>query len=189
MKNVRHFSSFCCFIGIFNLLLLLGCGEPESPVIAPADIPFPEVPSDAVARAEFYRQQLANGERSIPRTWYETKDPALLSEYFRAQLIKQFGERKEVHILADMKFKMQSKIYVTRDEMIDYLEAKYTLFPNEHTLKTLERYRREKAAGILFVMVYSEPGTTPEQTIQKLLERRAALEEAEEDKEEEDPDA
>ena len=36
-----------------------------------------------------------------PRDWYKTEDPELFIKYFRAQLIKQFGDIEEVHTIAD----------------------------------------------------------------------------------------
>ena len=165
------------FVCICALSAFLGYGDTEDPVIPVAEDPFPEVPSDPEERAAFYRRQLQSGERRIPRGWPETKDPALFSEYFRAQLIKQFGDRPEVHILADTEIKKRQRIPLTRDEFINYLEAQYALFPNENTLKTLEKQRQDKVAGIPFVMIYSEPGETVEQKIKRFLKRRQEIEE------------
>ena len=87
-----------------------------------------------------------------PRNWFETKDPVLFTKYFRAQLIKQFGERKEVHILADIELKKRQRLPLTRDEYISSLKARYALFPDERTLKTLEHHLQQKdtRARIIF---------------------------------------
>lgn len=119
-----------------------------------------------------------------PRDWYKTEDPELFAEYFRAQLIKQFGDRPEIHILADTEIKKRQGIPFTRDEYINFLEAQYSLFPDKRTLKTLERQQQEKAAGIPFVMIYSEPGETVEEKIQRFLKRRQEIEEEKAEKNE-----
>ncbi len=162
--------------GFLELSVFLGCENTESPVIPLTDLTPPSRLVDLEARAEYYRQQLLAGERSIPRGWFKTKDPALFAEYFRAQLIKQFGDIPEVHTLADIELKTRSQIPLTQDEMIRNLEATYELWPDPRTLKSLERLQKDKAAGKPFVMVYSEPGDTPEQVIQKLIQRRKEME-------------
>lgn len=58
-----------------------------------------------------------------PRDWYKTEDPELFIKYFRAQLIKQFGDVEEVHIVVDREEKRKLGIPVTLDEQINFLEA------------------------------------------------------------------
>ena len=80
-----------------------------------------------------------------PRDWHKTEDPELYTEYLRAQLLKQFGDIPEVHIIAEDARKRRLEITPTQDEFIAYLEALYHLWPSEQTLRTLERHRRLKA--------------------------------------------
>ncbi len=93
-----------------------------------------------------------------PRGWFKTTtDPALFAEYFRAQLIKQFGDIPEVHTLADIELKTRSQIPLTQDEMIRNLEATYSLWPDPRTLKTLERLRHKIADGTPIVFRQKDP--------------------------------
>ena len=45
-----------------------------------------------------------------------------LETRFRAQLLRQFGNIPEIHIVADMTLKERQWIYPTRDEYITYLK-------------------------------------------------------------------
>ena len=73
-----------------------------------------------------------------PQDWHLIEDPVLYTKYFRAQLIKQFGDRPEVHILADTTLKIRQNIPLTRDEYIADLEAQHALWPDPRTLRALE---------------------------------------------------
>lgn len=73
-----------------------------------------------------------------PQDWHLTEDPKLYTKYFRAQLVKQFGDRPEVHTLADTTLKIRQNIPLTRDEYIADLEAQYALWPDPRTLRVLE---------------------------------------------------
>lgn len=86
-----------------------------------------------------------NEETYSPQDWHKTEDPELSIKYFRAQLIKQFGDIKEVHIIADREEKRKFGSPVTLDEQIVFLEAQYSLWSNTNTLKTLEKLRKIKA--------------------------------------------
>lgn len=92
-----------------------------------------------------------------PPDWYKTTDPALYVEYYRAQLIKQFGDIPQVHILADSKRKIRAEIPMTLDEHIEQNQALYDLWPSEETQKTLEMFKEWKASGRPFVHKYGEP--------------------------------
>ena len=85
-----------------------------------------------------------NEETYPPQDWYKTEDPELFIKYFRAQFIKQFGDIKEVHIIADREEKRKFGLPVTLDEQIVFLEVQYSLWPNANTLKTLEKLRKIK---------------------------------------------
>ena len=79
-----------------------------------------------------------------PPNWHLTKDPELRSTYFRAQLINQFGDIPEVHIVAGYQRKRELGLPVTVDEYIESLEAKYHLWPNKSILRALENLRKER---------------------------------------------
>ncbi|MDE0018091.1 MAG: hypothetical protein OXU51_18050 [Candidatus Poribacteria bacterium] len=80
-----------------------------------------------------------------PPNWYKTKDPELRAKYFYAQLIKQFGDIPEVHTIGEFEQKTAKGDTPTVGEYIIYLEAHYTLWPNEKTLNILkELWKREK---------------------------------------------
>ena len=76
-----------------------------------------------------------------PRDWYKTEDPVLYIEYFQAQLIKQFGDIPEVHIVAETELKKRLKTPLTQDEHIAFLEAHYHLWPNEKTRNILSKIK------------------------------------------------
>ena len=82
-----------------------------------------------------------------PRDWYKTKDPELRAEYLYAQLIKQFGDTPEVQTIGDYELKVARGIAPTLEEYANYLEAHYTLFPNEDNRRTLEDFRKIVASG------------------------------------------
>ena len=86
-----------------------------------------------------------------PHDWYKTEDPELRAEYFRAQLIKQFGDIPEVHTVADLELRNALGIPTTVDDFIDFVEAQYALWPHEKTLRTLKRLRKAKAEGTLII--------------------------------------
>lgn len=90
-------------------------------------------------------------ENDPPQDWHMTKDPDLYTRYFRAQLVKQFGDIPEVHILADTTLKIRKNMPLTRDEYIADLEAQYALWPDERTLQALEAAKSEdRRSTILF---------------------------------------
>ena len=76
---------------------------------------------------------------------------ACSSSYFRAQLIKQFGDLPEVHTVADLELRNALGIPTTVDEFLDFVEAQYALWPHEKTLRTLKRLRKAKAEGTLVI--------------------------------------
>lgn len=92
-----------------------------------------------------------------PRNWHETKDPALYTEYYRAQLIKQFGDIPQAYTIAELEGKMLAEIPLTLDEHIELNQALYDLWPNQGTMEILEMLRDWEASGVNFVHVYNEP--------------------------------
>lgn len=79
----------------------------------------------------------------IPHNWEKTEDPVLYAKYFRAKLLRQFGNRPEVHIVADMELKKRQLVSSTHEEHIAYLEAHYRLFQDKETLEKLKVYRQK----------------------------------------------
>ncbi|MCY3742466.1 MAG: hypothetical protein OXH00_15735 [Candidatus Poribacteria bacterium] len=79
-----------------------------------------------------------------PRDWYKTEDPELHAEYFYAQLLKQFGDIPEVHIIGEHKLQIAKKVPITDDQWIKYLEASQVLWPNEKNAELLEALQKDK---------------------------------------------
>ncbi len=88
-----------------------------------------------------------------PPNWHKTEDPILRAEYYRAQMIKQFGDTPVVQTVSDWELKQAMRSPVTHDEYIHYLEALYHLFPREETLETLNYHRELRAKGVKVKMV------------------------------------
>lgn len=82
-----------------------------------------------------------------PRDWYKTEDPVLRAEYFYAQLLKQFGDIPEVHIVGEYELNAAKGVPQTLDDMENHLEANYYLFPNEKSKKAIEDFQEIKALG------------------------------------------
>ena len=83
---------------VYSLLLplvFLGCGETQesSNLIGPTD-------SVQALPANDDIQGLYNLE--VPQNWDQTEDPVVYAKYFRAKLLRRFGNISEVHTVADM---------------------------------------------------------------------------------------
>ncbi|MDE0554447.1 MAG: hypothetical protein OXI24_09555 [Candidatus Poribacteria bacterium] len=85
--------------------------------------------------------------------WPDATDPYERTEGKRWSLIRQFGDIPEVHIVADIEFKMRSKLPYTIDEKISFLEALNTLWPNTSTQRGLAEAKAWKASGKPFIPV------------------------------------
>ncbi len=175
---------FCLFT-----LCLIGCGENEEtaetllPVIPTAgeltekqgetidytnwEVPGPEELAAFQLRVEHFREELRTGKRNIPNRWPETEDPVLHAEYMRAQLLKQFGEKPQVHTFVDMQLKMDLWIPLTLDEEIAFLEAQNRLWPDPRTGASLKSKRDMVSLGVPFYMIY---GDAPIPVQRKLFE-------------------
>lgn len=92
-----------------------------------------------------------------PRNWHKTKDPALYTEYYHAQLIKQFGDIPQAYTIAELEGKMRAEIPMTLEEHIELNQALYDLWPNQGTMRALEMLRDWKASGVSVVHIYNEP--------------------------------
>lgn len=100
-------------------------------------------------------------ENYPPKGWHRTNDPVLFAEYYRAQLIKQFGDIPQVHVLADGHRKIKSELPLTLDEKIEHLEAMYDLFPHESTRESIQFWKEWKASGRPFKMELGLPPPPP----------------------------
>ncbi len=111
----------------------------------------PETHKDLALRAAAVRYELSSGKQAIPPQWLHTEDPVLRAEYFRAELVKQYGDIPQVQIISDDSLKhaigwtLGIRWYVgAPGEDVAYLEALYDLWPDE-TLRRLLEEAREHA--------------------------------------------
>ena len=155
---------------LLNLVFLGGCGDTEE-TSNPVTPPLQDLPADDDIEGLY--------NLGIPRSWYLIKDPVLYTKYFRAQLLRQFGNIPEIHIVADMTLKERQWIYPTRDEYITYLRASYRLWRDPGMLESLQNELRRKAEGKPFALIYAD--APPENIIKRLEEiyqRKLSREEA-----------
>lgn len=168
-----------CFFGLITLVCLLsltffvGCGDPEgteSPTIVDTKSTEPLEPLEPIVLPdELYDtsdltydisdeevQELMALE--IPDHFFH--DP----KYFHAQLLQQFGNIPAVHIVAERHRKRllnPGGFTATLDEAVNYAKARYVLWPNESTKKSLEGYLKTKLMQEtddpeLFAQIYKE---------------------------------
>ncbi|MDE0482224.1 MAG: hypothetical protein OXI67_06590 [Candidatus Poribacteria bacterium] len=95
----------------------------------------------------------ANGEVYPPKNWDLTEDLELRAKYLYDILLKQFGDKPEVHTIGKYEHRAAKGIVPTLDEYIIYLEAHLSLWPNKTTRETLEEVLKMKDEGknIIFV--------------------------------------
>ena len=127
MKSVTFFLLFY-FLCFLSLLTFFGCGEDTE-----------ESPPTSYLIGEHSEKP---DEVYIPEKWYKTRDPLERNDYFRAVLIKQFGDIPEVHTIADYQQKQIQGIPVTLDERIAYREAQVRLWPNERNQEALKDHKK-----------------------------------------------
>ena len=168
-----------CFLGLialvclFSLSFFLSCGDPEgteSPTIVDTEPTEPLEPLEPIViPEELYDtsdltydisdeevQELMALE--LPDHWIHD------AKYFHAQLVQQFGNIPAVHIVAERHRKRllaPEGFITTLDESINYAKARYVLWPNESTLKSLEGYLKDKLMQEtddpeLFAKIYRE---------------------------------
>ena len=80
-----------------------------------------------------------------PEDWHKTEDPELYATYFYAQLLKQFGDIPEVHIIGEYRLNKVKGIPTTLGKFESYLEAMYKVFPSEENKESLDRLQKLKA--------------------------------------------
>ena len=152
----RYFLGLTTFVCLLSLSFFVGCGDPEgteSPTIVDTEPTEPLKPLEPIViPEELYDtsdltydisdeevQELMALE--LPDHWIH--DP----KYFHAQLVQQFGNIPAVHIVAERHRKRllaPGGFIATLDESINYAKARYVLWPNESTLKSLEGYLKDK---------------------------------------------
>ena len=152
----RYFLGLTAFVCLLSLSFFVGCGDPEgteSPTIVDTEPTEPLKPLEPIViPEELYDtsdltydisdeevQELMALE--LPDHWIH--DP----KYFHAQLVQQFGNIPAVHIVAERHRKRllsPGGFIATLDESINYAKARYVLWPNESTLKSLEGYLKDK---------------------------------------------
>lgn len=152
----RYFLGLITLVCLLSLSFFFGCGDPEgteSPTIVDTKSTEPLEPLEPIV---------------IPEELYDTSDltydisdeevQELMAleipdhffhdpKYFHAQLLQQFGNIPAVHIVAERHRKRLLKpggFTATLDEAINYAKARYVLWPNESTLKSLEGYLKTK---------------------------------------------
>lgn len=152
----RYFVGLISLVCLLSLSFFVGCGAPEgteSPTIVDTEptesleplepIVIPEELYDTndltydISDAEV--QELMALE--LPDHWIHD------AKYFHAQLVQQFGNIPAVHIVAERHRKRllaPGGFITTLDESINYAKARYVLWPNESTLKSLEEYLKDK---------------------------------------------
>ena len=87
-----------------------------------------------------------NDETYPPRDWHKTEDPELYATYYYAQLLKQFGDIPEVHIIGEHRLNKAKGIPTTLSKLEVYLEAMYSLFPVEENKVALDKLQEMKAS-------------------------------------------
>ena len=157
-----------CFLGLITLVCLLslsffvGCGDPEgmerADLVVNDDTDDTEPLEPIVLPDELYDtsdltydisdeevQELMALE--VPDDLFWEKNPKRQAKYFHAKLVQQFGNIPAVHIVAEHRRKQllaPGGFTTTLDEAVNYAKARYVLWPNESTLKSLEGYLKDK---------------------------------------------
>lgn len=152
----RYFVGLISVVCLLSLPCFVGCGDPEgteSPTIVDTEPTEPLKPLEPIViPEELYDtsdltydisdeevQELMALE--LPDHWIHD------AKYFHAQLVQQFGNIPAVHIVAERHRKRllaPGGFITTLDESIKYAKARYVLWPNESTLKSLEGYLKDK---------------------------------------------
>ena len=155
----RYFLGLTALVCFLSLSFFLGCGAPEgteSPTIVdtePTEPLEPIVLADDLYDTSDLTYDISDAEvqklmaLELPDNWMQEKNPERHAKYFHAQLVQQFGNIPAVHIVAERQRKRllaPGGFITTLDESINYAKARYVLWPNESTLKSLEGYLKDK---------------------------------------------
>ena len=154
----RYFVGLTSLVCLLSLSFFVGCGDTEDTESSTLILGDTKSSDVIVIPSELYDtsnltydisdeevQELRKLE--LPDNWFETKDPELHAKYFHAQLLQQFGNIPAVHIVAERQRKRllsPGGFITTLDESINYAKARYVLWPNESTRKSLEGYLKDK---------------------------------------------
>ena len=152
----RCFSGLTAFVCLLSLSFIVSCGDPEgteSPTIVDTEPTEPLEPLEPIViPEELYdtsdlTYDISDAEvqelmaLELPDHWIHD------AKYFHAQLVQQFGNIPAVHIVAEHHRKRllaPGGFITTLDASINYAKARYVLWPNESTLKSLEGYLKDK---------------------------------------------
>lgn len=152
----RYFFRLTAFVCLLSLSFIVSCGDPEgteSPTIVNTEPTEPLEPLEPIViPEELYdtsdlTYDISDAEvqelmaLELPDNWIHD------AKYFHAQLVQQFGNIPAVHIVAEHHRKRllaPGGFTTTLDEAINYAKARYVLWPNESTLKSLEGYLKDK---------------------------------------------
>ena len=152
----RYFLGLISLVCLLSLSFFVGCGDPEgteSPTIVDTEPTEPLEPLEPIViPEELYdtsdlTYDISDAEvqelmaLELPDHWIHD------AKYFHAQLVQQFGNIPAVHIVAERHRKRllaPGGFITTLDESINYAKARYVLWPNESTLKSLEGYLKDK---------------------------------------------
>ena len=152
----RYFVGLISLVCLLSLSFFVGCGDPEgteSPTIVDTEPTEPLEPLEPIViPEELYdtsdlTYDISDAEvqelmaLELPDHWIHD------AKYFHAQLVQQFGNIPAVHIVAERHRKRllaPGGFITTLDESINYAKARYVLWPNESTLKSLEGYLKDK---------------------------------------------
>ncbi|MCY3741092.1 MAG: hypothetical protein OXH00_08740 [Candidatus Poribacteria bacterium] len=175
----RFFFGLTFLACLLSLTFFVGCGDPEGteradlvvnddndameplePIVLPDELYDTSDLTYDISDEEV--QELRTLE--LPDNWFQEKNPERHAKYFHAQLVQQFGNIPAVHIVAEHKRKrlLAPEGFITNvDELINYAKARYVLWPNESTLKSLEGYLKDKLMQEtddpeLFAQIYRE---------------------------------
>ena len=154
----RYFFGLTAFACLLSLFVFVGCGDPEGTESSvsvytdtedtdPTEPLEPIVLPDELYDTSDLTYDISDEEvqelmaLEIPDHFFH--DPKL----FHAQLLQQFGNIPAVHIVAEHHRKRllaPGGFTATLDEAVNYAKARYVLWPNESTLKSLEGYLKDK---------------------------------------------
>ena len=152
----RYFVGMISLVCLLSLSFFVSCGDPEgteSPTIVDTEPTEPLEPLEPIViPEELYdtsdlTYDISDAEvqelmaLELPDHWIHD------AKYFHAQLVQQFGNIPAVHIVAERHRKRllaPGGFITTLDESINYAKARYVLWPNESTLKSLEGYLKDK---------------------------------------------
>ena len=155
----RCFLGLTAFVYVLSLSFIVSCGDPEGTESAtivgtesteslePIVIPEELYDTSDLAYDISDKEVQALMALELPDNWFQEKNPERHAKYFHAQLVQQFGNIPAVHIVAERQRKRllaPGGFITTLDASINYAKARYVLWPNESTLKSLEECLKDK---------------------------------------------